>query len=317
VVDTRDEETSLAVQRVLDRWYVTRLAPGDHRAADASLRFTVGGAPRCPPEREAFVLSDAAISRAGDTTYRIVLDGSVVDVDGSAVVKIWLDRPLNADSDLPTRVVCYALLPALRRCGVFELHGGAVVDGVTGRAILICGPSGSGKSTLTLQLAADGWSYVSDDAVLLNAGSTRVEAFGLRRLFGVTRRTLEAMGLPYRGVPIDDGASGDSVKCRLEPQALFPSGFARTCGPDLLVFPVVTGEPTSRLRRLSPAQAMAHLIRLCPWSCYDRATAREFLDVLARLVRQTASFDLLAGRDLLGDPDYTSNLLRSAVAVHD
>ena len=44
---------------------------------------------------------------------------------------------------------------------------------------------------------------------------------------------------------------------------------------------------------------MARLLRMSPWSCYDRATAADHLAVLAALAKQSTGYALLAGRDLL------------------
>jgi hypothetical protein len=69
-------------------------------------------------------------------------------------------------------------LLALRRLSFFiGIHaaGLASPDG----ALLLAGEGGSGKTTLAAALVADGWDYLSDDAVLLKA------------------RTLDAVGVPY------------------------------------------------------------------------------------------------------------------------
>ena len=53
---------------------------------------------------------------------------------------------------------------------------------------------------------------------------------------------------------------------------------------------------------------MTRLIRACPWATYDTSIAAANLEVLSRLARQTTSFDLIAGRDLL-EPGAASILL--------
>ena len=60
----------------------------------------------------------------------------------------------------------YGLLKLLRPSGAYWLHGAGVVS-PEGVGVLIVGPSGSGKSTLTIGLIRQGWSYLSDDALLL------------------------------------------------------------------------------------------------------------------------------------------------------
>jgi hypothetical protein len=201
---------------------------------------------------------------------------------------------------------------ALRRCSVFELHSGAVTDKKSGKSILICGPSGSGKSTLSLQLVAMGWSYLSDDVLLLSTVGHNVKATGLRRFFALTPETMARSGLERVSKMLPDQPPL-SAKMRVLPEDIFPDSSVDECQPNVLFFPMLTGSATSLTRELTSTETMARLIRLCPWSCYDRAVARLFLDCLSKLVKQSESYDLLAGRDLMGEPAYTEKFLRSVL----
>jgi len=58
---------------------------------------------------------------------------------------------------------------------------------------------------------------------------------------------------------------------------------------------------------------MKRLLRMCPGAAVDRPVAAQFLRVLELLTRQCKAFDLLAGTDLLGDPEYTAAFLASVV----
>ena len=64
--------------------------------------------------------------------------------------------------------------------------------------MLIIGPSGSGKSTLTLQLATAGWSYLSDDELLLSLVDGEVEARGFRSFFALHQRSGESFEALFR-----------------------------------------------------------------------------------------------------------------------
>jgi hypothetical protein len=70
---------------------------------------------------------------------------------------------------------------------------------------------------------------------------------------------------------------------------------------------LASGTP-SQVQRLSPAETMARLIRMNPWSCYDRATAADHLALLSSLVKQATGYQLRAGRDLL-DPEFAASLI--------
>jgi len=53
------------------------------------------------------------------------------------------------------------------------------------------------KSTLALHLAACGWSFSTDDVVLLTAANESVEAYGLREFFAITNETILHSGLSH------------------------------------------------------------------------------------------------------------------------
>ena len=84
--------------------------------------------------------------------------------------------------------------------------------------------------------------------------------------------------------------------------------------PRALFFPVITNEAASGARRMTQAETMRGLLRMCPWACYDRPAAAAHLGLLARLARQAAGFELKAGRDLLGDAEYAAGYLQRVVS---
>ena len=92
-------------------------------------------------------------------------------------VQVWTNGLVDLQLASLTRVITYALAAALRRRGLFELHSGAVIDPESGQGLLIIGPSGSGKSTLTVQLAAAGWSFLTDDVLVLDSDGAQVKAW--------------------------------------------------------------------------------------------------------------------------------------------
>ena len=69
----------------------------------------------------------------------------------------------------------------------FEISASRMVEcpGASVPEIVFAGRSNAGKSTATYQLVRQGWSFVSDDALLLRATGAEVTAFVLRRPFGL------------------------------------------------------------------------------------------------------------------------------------
>jgi len=207
------------------------------------------------------------------------------------------------------QVLNYAISTALRRCDVYELHSGAVVDPQTERRVLFAGASGSGKSTLTIQLVGKGWRYLTDDVLLLKNVRGVMKAFPLRRAFAVTQSTVEASGKRVRKAFANVDWLNDSKKPFM-PNEVFPETFLPDCKPQAIFFPTITDEDQSVVRPLTRSETMIHLIKLCPWSCYDPITSAGHLHALSSLARQCAGFVLLAGRDLLRDPARASDLVR-------
>jgi hypothetical protein len=108
-------------------------------------------------------------------------------------------------------------------------------------------------------------------------------------------------------------ANSDPNKRKLEPAITFPNRFVESCRPRVLMFPTLTGEAASRVGKISPGEAMARLIRQCPWASYDKGTAREHLRVLGKLAQQSDSFTLDAGRDLIEDSASAPQLLAACL----
>jgi hypothetical protein len=295
-------------------WHFSPLKAAEAAKPDAVIAVRAGRKPPVPAAFGSFEVAEGGRCHTDGRTYFFEVHGSLVRVSEQAtpLVEVWVGREDSArTASALARLVFNAASSALRRCGLFELHGGGVVEPSTGAGALFIGPSGSGKSTLTMQLAGFGWRYLSDDTLLLGSGGPGVEAWALRRAFAVTEPTIAASKLDGLDSLTTSPVPFDPLKRRFEPEKIFPGGFARSCFPRALVFPVVTGEPASRAGKLSQSATMARLLKMCPWSCYDRPAAREHLGLLSRLARQCVAFDLRAGLDLLGDFERTAALVAS------
>jgi hypothetical protein len=294
-------------------WHFARVEGTDAPAPDATIRVSPSAPPPPPAGLESFETAGGGFCHTDGRTYIFERDGSAVRSDGGrSGVVVWIGKgAASRESSALARLVFEATMVALRRCGLFELHAAGVVEPRTGGGFLVVGPSGSGKSTLATQLASAGWRYLSDDALLLRGGAGQpVEAYALRREFAVTEQTVAAGVLEGFEGMLSKPVPFDPLKRRFKPHTIFPEGFSESCVPRAIFFPVLTNEPESRARRLTQAETMRGLLRMCPWACYDRPAAATHLGLLARLARQAAGFELSAGRDLLGDAEYSSEYLR-------
>lgn len=305
-VDTVDEWSNLTVSRLFDGWNIRPLEDTT-TPPDAIIRISSEIAPpQIPTGLTTFKISDGAVCHTTPTGSYLVFNKSLVAMGASNNVTVWIDEREQLDTELLSRILSQAFSAAWRRCGLFEFHSGGVVPPHETEALLIAGASGTGKSTITAQLAASGWSYLSDDTLLLREDESGVEAVALRQFFALTPTTVATLPTILRP------RSGAPEKERFAPQDFFSAQQLESAKPAVLLFPVITGEPDSRLEKLTASETMSRLLKLCPWSCYDNVSAGNHLKVLGRLARKIAGFDILAGTDLLRDPPRTVDLAYQA-----
>ena len=199
------------------------------------------------------------------------------------------------------------LLMLLRPRGLYGLHACGVQRGGVGA--LLVGSSGAGKTTTTLNLLRSGWSYLSDDAILLQEQDDGVEALAFRRGFSCTPETLKRLGHPET-VP-ESGAFGDPSGKRQLTGAEYD--FVSRCRPTLLLFPR-RGAKKTRLSPLAPPLALVELCRHSAGIMTDQAVSRGQLELLKKLVQNAQSFELALAPDALAEPDLVSRLLDEIIS---
>ncbi len=319
VVEAQDAWAARVIEALFAGWYLDPVTVTDPASLNAakSPAIVVRSKLKPPPIPRGwpqFEIAGAGICFTDGEESYIDIEGSIVAISRSenAAVEVWINGMLEIQSPALTRVVTYALAAALRRRRLFELHSGAVVDPESGQGVLLIGPSGSGKSTLTVQLAAAGWSFLTDDVLLLSAEALAVKAWPLRRCFAITSETFAASGFLQDRASLDymqgPAVDKESEKKQFVPHRVFNSEFKDQCIPKKLLFSQLSGGERSRVLPLSSAETFTRLIRMNPWSCYDRVTAADHLAVLSALVKQSRGYSLLAAKDLL-DPETAANLI--------
>lgn len=266
------------------------------RSPDIQINFSCGAASSLVPrDLDQFEIAEGGRCYTGASGLYLELGGAVVQVVGGNRVLVdvsFTELPRLGDA-LLGRAASFAVCAGLRRYGLFDMHSAGVVETESGNGVLIVGPSGSGKSTLTLQLVASGWSYLSDDELLLSLDEGIVEARGFRSFFAVT-------------------AAGGDLKHCFEPEIVFGTKRTAQAFPRAIIFTRLNGEPSSELSNLSQAETMTRLLRACPWATYDKSIAGANLELLSTLARQARGFDLSAGRDLL-DPSFATSFISRAL----
>ena len=282
-VESLNPQLRNLIELLFAGWQLTRVAFAE-RPPDIRLRFFCDRPPDIPKDLNQFEIAEGGQCYTTDGELYLALQGSLLHLRETEVDVWFAELPSANDPRLAT-MTSFAVCAALRRFGMFDLHSAGVVEPRGERGVLIVGASGSGKSTLALQLVLAGWSYLSDDEVLLSLVDGVVEARGFRSFFAVS--------------------NGERLKQCFEPDVAKRASHA---SPGLMIFTQVSGGSKSELRKLTQAETMTRLIRACPWATYDTSVSVANLAVLSALARQSTAYDLRAGRDLL-QPGHATELV--------
>lgn len=202
-------------------------------------------------------------------------------------------------------LIIFTLLILLRHRGGFGLHAAALEKG--GCAVLIVADCGSGKSTLSLSLLRAGWNLISDDSVLLRREGETVEALALRRDFCVNPDA--GSHFPEIVDHWERCRLSDDDRRRINVESLYGDRLVSACRPTVLICPQITGRRNSRLIPIGRAESLLCLIRQSAVVAIDPPAAAGQIQLLARLVRQTAGYRLWLGTDLLENPGKVLSLL--------
>ena len=267
-------------------WQLTPVSLPD-RSPDIRISFSLETQPGIPRHLDQFEIAEGGMCYTGGAELYLELGGALVHLESGNSVNVSISELPRVGNALLGRAASFAVCAALRRYGLFDMHSAGVVE--SGNGVLIIGPSGSGKSTLALELVKAGWSYLSDDELLLSLNDGVVEARGFRSFFAVSE-------------------AGAAFKHCFEPENVFESKRTDHALPRLLVFTRLNGSSRSELCQLTQAETMTRLLRACPWATYDRSIAGDNLELLSTLARQARGFDLSAGRDLL-NPGFAAVML--------
>lgn len=302
LIESADERSHQAVCEVFSGWFFELLPPHITANANATIRIHSGvDLPNIPPDLKSFEITCGGKCFIDERRYYLKFDDALIVFGTHSNVDFWIAKTYDCSSTTFVQLFSQALAPALRRSGVFEIHSAGVISPESKSTIMIAGPSGSGKSTLTTQLANLGWSYLSDDILLLTEVGEELVLRGLRRFFALTSDTLAAVGL--RGI------NGEvNLKRRVIPQDHFSRAPLEQSKPGAIVFPTLTRQQTSHISNLTARETMSRLLRLCPWASYDKGTSLEHLRMLGRLANSASGFELLAGTDILKDSKLTAQM---------
>jgi hypothetical protein len=179
-----------------------------------------------------------------------------------------------------------ALITASQRQPVF--HAAGVSQG--GKALLMCGASGAGKSSLAAWLVSQGWDYLSDEIVALEAGGSRLWGLPrpliLKRGLGSIWRAWLHGDLDALHDPFSDGLAW------VDPDAIRRGSALQTAGTAGLVFPTYRAGADFQVERLTGGEAAFRLMH----HLANRANLADGgLPAVAGLARALPAFSLQYG----------------------
>jgi hypothetical protein len=310
------QETGLQVAQLLQELSLVRLSALSARPCLClSVRMNDGGSRPPPLAREVF---------RANGIQGLEVDNDFYLTDGSSLLHL---QPLQGQGEaqlasaffakpliLQVDFLAFGLIKLFRPLGLFGLHAAGVVthEGLGG--LLIVGASGSGKSTLAVGLVRQGWSYLSDEVVLLRLQPQGVEALAMRKGFYVDASTAMASGSLPLGEDIAHSFGRRKRRVRIE--EAYPRQYLPQCIPRVLLYSHIVPQEHSAVRPLDRLTALKHLLMQSGPLWFDRGTMAHQLEVLNRLLLQTAAYELGAGRDLYRDPLLIVRLLTDSARAN-
>jgi hypothetical protein len=187
----------------------------------------------------------------------------------------------------PLFTIC--LLELLKRQSLFALHAAAAAR--HGRGVLVAGPSGSGKSTISLALLLAGWNLLGDDIVFLREEGGQVAILPFPDEIDASAATLALFPELENGCdwPRLDGYA----KYQLSVERLGATTAVGAVRPALVLLPQVDPRRDHALAPASPEEVLLSLVPNILLT--EPETSRLHLDLVARLARETAAFELALG----------------------
>jgi len=207
-----------------------------------------------------------------------------------------------------SHILFYVILAEmLRYHGLYYLHSSGVEKNTT--SILLPGNGGVGKTTLSIAMVRKGFSYLSDDAILLKRTKKGVIAHPIPGDFHLD----PSISYNFKELSKIKKAIkyGKGPKRSFDPALFYPDSFILKSKPNTMIFPQIVKDRESTLIPLSSPQCLAKLIPNSLLVMMDRDIAKEHLETLKILSTQCQAFLLRSGKDLILNPDKViKNILR-------
>lgn len=230
---------------------------------------------------------------------RLLLDPELGTLEGHLTEPVTLHHQIVAS--------LFFLMPFSRLLasrGLYMIHAAALER--RGRGVLIPGVRGVGKSTSSVALLRAGYRCLSDDKPFLRANGNGISLLAFPEKIDITDQTVSFF--PELSAAPSALTTGYRKK-QFRPEAIYPGSTTQAVRPDLILFPEISRESTSRAEKLSKSKALEAIL---PHSLlvFDRTISADHFQLLAGLVAGADCYRLAFGRDILNLPALVDSLLR-------
>lgn len=223
---------------------------------------------------------------------------------GTHNIFILFDKPKKEAFDLYKNYISFVISFLFESESFFCVHGSSIATDLGG--ILITGKTGSGKSTLLSNLAASGYSGLTDSYSLIYKQCSKARMLS-------TSQLLDTFGLQE----VDYSVFGDFNNDRQSWDFAADKPFeAKGYEVKILLFPEIARNKKSSMRTLTKTEALQRLIAFSSASLHgDNAEIKKrHLDLLRDLSWQCDSYHFLSGRDIIDDAHFRSyDILKKAL----
>ena len=196
---------------------------------------------------------------------------------------------------------------------LYAVHAAAL--GREGAGLLLVADSDCGKSTLAYSLVREGWSYLSDDTVLIDTNGRSPEVIPFRRRFGLD--TIAGSVFPELAVGGRELPFMEEDKWAVDVDQLIPGRAVERLAPEVIVLPQIVDSDESWIEPASVIKAHLALVSQSAFARLNMAAGRDQVLALTPLVRQTRHYKLLGGRDILRRPERAAELLGPLMGARD
>lgn len=198
------------------------------------------------------------------------------------------EQMLMCEISGPLRSVFGAIL---NRVGMHLIHASAI--GTPRGSLVFAGPPGSGKSTVAILCLREGLSYQSDDLCIITAEKQprSLSLYNIAKLREDALPRFEALHPILSHFQDED----QEKKAYFYVHEHFPRQVLKEAPVRALILPHVSGEPTSRLERATPVEAMRAVIE---WTIKEIPKSDSLGDkIMLQAVSRLPAHHMHLGRD--------------------